>query len=42
LVTSHGQKEKQYAKQAISIDPMDSLWRMTSDKICQLQKLFEK
>ena len=33
---------KQYAKQALSVDPMDSLSRITFDKICQFQKLYEK
>jgi tetratricopeptide (TPR) repeat protein len=33
---------KQYATQALSIDPMDSLSRMTFDKICQFKKAYEK
>ena len=33
---------KQYAKQALSIDPVDSLSRITFDKICQFQKVYEK
>ena len=33
---------KQYAKLAISIDPLDSLSRITFDKICQFQKVYEK
>jgi hypothetical protein len=42
LATSHCQKEKQYDKQALSVDPTDSLSRMTFDKICQFQKVCEK
>jgi tetratricopeptide (TPR) repeat protein len=33
---------KQYAEQALSVDPMDSLSRITFEKICQFQKLYEK